>query len=138
MLNPVVSSLLRINRQRVRGLRQALTPYGYKGSMHLIVAYLNRFPGANQEEIARHYAIDKTSVARDARRLEEMGHILRETIPENRRQYRLYLTDAGRDVFDKITHFYDGFAEKISADIAPDDWAELTLLLKKLEENSCK
>jgi len=37
MPDQVLSSLLRINRQRLRSLRQALAPHNYVGVMHLIM-----------------------------------------------------------------------------------------------------
>ena len=70
----VLSSLLRINRHHRRTLKCALAPYQYVGVMHLIVIYVSRSPGTSQEEIAGYFALDKTSVARDARRLEELGY----------------------------------------------------------------
>ena len=75
MTDPVLSSLVRINRQRIRDLRRRLAPCGYLGVMHLIVLYVRRHPGARQEDVACFYAVDKTSVARDARRLEDMGAV---------------------------------------------------------------
>ena len=40
MTDPVLSSLLRINRQRIKTLRRTvLNPNGYVGVMHLIVLY---------------------------------------------------------------------------------------------------
>ena len=39
--------------------------------MHLIVLYIRRHPGSRQEDIAEYYSLDKSSVARDARKLEE-------------------------------------------------------------------
>lgn len=136
MPDPVMSSLLRINRQRMRALRQALAPIRYVGVMHLIMTYTNRRPGASQEEIACFYAADKTSVARDARRLEDMGHLRREVDPENRRQYKLYLTEEGQNVLPVIRQAYDSFAAKLSVGISPEDWRQLQRLLKLLEDNA--
>ena len=134
---PVLSSLLRINRYRRRALKCALAPYQYVGVMHLIVLYVNRHPGSSQEEITSFYALDKASVARDARRLEDLGHIERNKIPENRRQYKLYLTDAGRDMIRIIDRAAGQFQKTLAASISPEDWAQLELLLKRLEENVC-
>ena len=100
MTDPVLSSLVRINRQRIRDLRRRLAPCGYLGVMHLIVLYVRRHPGARQEDVACFYAVDKTSVARDARRLEDMGHLRREVDPDNRRQYQLYLRHIRRGLAD--------------------------------------
>jgi len=136
MENSVLSSLLRINRQRMLALRHVLVPYQYVGVMHLIVAYTARNPGASQEEIACFYALDKTSVARDAKRLEEMGHIRREFAPDNRRQYQLFLTDGGREMAAVLQRFYEDFHRRLSAGIPAGDWEALELLLKRLEANS--
>lgn len=48
----------------------------------LIVLYISRHPGSSQEEITGFYALDKASVTRDTRRLEDLGHIERNIIPE--------------------------------------------------------
>lgn len=65
MTDPVLSSLLRINRQRIKTLRRTvLNPNGYVGVMHLIVLYAGRHPGASQEDVVAFFALDKASVAR--------------------------------------------------------------------------
>lgn len=133
----VMSSLLRINRHHRRALKCALAPYGYVGVMHLIVLYISRHPGSSQEEITSFYALDKASVARDARRLEDLGHIERNILPENRRQYKLDLTDAGRDMIRVIDRAEEQFQKSLTAGISPEDWAQLEILLKRLEENVC-
>ena len=67
MTDPVLSSLLRINRQRIKTLRRTvLNPNGYVGVMHLIVLYAGRHPGASQEDVVAFFALDKASVARGA------------------------------------------------------------------------
>lgn len=137
MEKTVLFSLLRINRYHRKALKRALAPYQYVGVMHLIVLYIDRHPGSSQEEITGFYALDKASVARDARRLEDLGHIKRSKIPENRRQYKLFLTDAGRDMIRIIDRAAEQFQKSLAAGISPEDWAQLELLLKRLEENVC-
>jgi len=137
MEETVLSSLLRINRHHRRVLKCALAPYHYLGVMHLIVLYISCHPGASQEEISSFYALDKTSVARDARRLEELGHIERKTVPENRRQYQLFLTEAGQNMIQVIDGAMEQFQKNLSANISPEDWRQLTDLLKHLEMNVC-
>ena len=134
----VLSSLLRINRYNRRALKCALAPHRYVGVMHLIVIYISHHPGASQEEVTNFYALDKTSVARDARRLEDMGHIRREIDPADRRQYRLYLTEAGRGMLDVIDRAYEDFQSRLAAGFSPEEWERLTALLARLEENSQK
>ena len=123
MLHAALSSLLRIDRHRRRALRKALAPCQYVGTMHLIVRYIS---------------LDKASAARDAKRLEDMGHIRREIDPSNRRQYRLYLTEAGEEMLAVIDRAYEDFQSRLAAGFSPEEWALLTALLARLEENSQK
>ena len=129
MPDPIILSLLRINRHRMRGLKKALQPYGYSGTMHLILSYVCREPGISQEQIACYYALDKTTVARDARRLEELGHLERHTVPEDRRRYALYPTAAGSEMYAEICRYYDSLADTMTADLAEDERAVLAELL---------
>lgn len=138
MKDPVLSSLLRINRQRIRALRNdVLTPNQYVGIMHLIVLYTGSHPGASQEEIVSFFALDKTSVARGARRLEEIGHLRRTQDPNNRRQYQLFLTPAGEEMQAVIEHAHNSFQRQLASGISSEDWALLASLLQRLEENVC-
>ena len=131
MEQSVLSSLLRINRHRRRALKCALAPYQYVGVMHLIVLYVSRHPGSSQEEITCFYALDKASVARDARRLEDLGHIERVVTPENRRQYKLFLTEAGCDMIRVIDRASEQFQQTLAAHISAEDWKRLEILLRR-------
>lgn len=135
MADQVLSSLIRINRQRIKQMKKVLIPYGYVGVMHLIILHVRRNPGASQEEIACFFSLDKTSVARDARRLEEMGHICRKTTPEDRRQYQLYLTEAGQAFLPVLDQVHEAFAIEMSKGISPEDWETLRKLLQRVEKN---
>ncbi len=136
MTDPVLSSLLRINRQRIKALRRdALNPNGYVGAMHLIVLYIGRNPGASQEDVVDYFALDKASVARGARRLEELGHLRREQDPDDRRQYRLFLTERGQEMRRVIDRAHLDFQRQLSRGVSPEDWAQLAILLGRLEEN---
>lgn len=138
MNHQVISSLIRINHQRLRAQRSALAPYHYQGVMHLILLYLYHHPGASQDEIACFYALDKSGVARDARRLEEMGHICRQTNPDNRRQYRLYLTQSGSEFVKILDGIRDDFSQKILRGLSEEERELLIRLLMRLEANCCE
>jgi len=50
----------------------------------------------SQQELAERLGLEKSSVSRLAAELERKGLLARERDPDNQRQYRLRLTDAGR------------------------------------------
>lgn len=134
MPDPILMSLLRINRRRMMDMRKALVPYKYSGTMHLIVLYIDKVPGASQEEIVCFHGLDKGSVARDAKKLEDMGHIYREISPEDRRQYRLYLTEEGKAFLPMIRKVHDEFGERLASGMTEAEREQLEKLLAKVEE----
>ena len=136
MADPILMSLLRINRRRMKDLRKSLAPYKYSGIMHLIMLYVNKNPGASQDDVVCFHGLDKGSVARDAKKLEDMGHIRREIDPDNRRQYCLYLTDEGEAFLPVIRRGHDDFAEKLEAGLTQNEKALLVELLSKIEKNT--
>lgn len=137
MNNSVLSKMIRINRQWRRVCKTELASYNYIGVMHLIVGFISHFPGSSQEDIAAFYLLDKTSVARDARRLEDMGHIHRKAMPESRRQYRLFLTEKGIEMVDVLKKIHDDFQKKLSEGISTEDWQKLSSMLGYMEGNCC-
>lgn len=128
--------LTRLHRRRTAYLRQALAPYQYVGIMHLVMRYVSRHPGASQDEIREFYALDKTSVCRDARRLEELGHIRRQIDENNRRQNQLFLTPEGEAFLPVINAAYDAFSRKLVGDMTEEELDTLLALLKKLDDNT--
>lgn len=136
MKRTVLSQLLRFNCYQRHVVKRGLAPYQYVGVMHLIVHYVNRNPGASQEEIASFYGLDKTSVARDARRLEDLGHIERIISRENRRQYQIFLTEPGVKMIQIINEELDKLQKELSKGFTQEEWEQLSALLERLVENA--
>ena len=130
--------LNRLNRRRVAYLRQELNPHQYGGIMHLLMRYISKHPGASQDEVREYYALDKTSVCRDARRLEELGHIRRQIDESNRRQNQLFLTEAGEAFLPVIDNAYDEFSKKLTGEMTSEELDTLIQLLKKLDANTAE
>lgn len=133
MLERVLSNLIRINSRRVSYLKDHIVPYGYTGTMHLILLYTNRHPGTSQEEIIAYYRLDKSSVARDARKLEDLGHLTRTIDPNNRRKYQLEVTEAGREFRNFIIQTDNEFAAELAKNFTPEEWEQLSELLSRMD-----
>ena len=63
---------------------------------------IHREPGIKQDELATFFHVDKGTIARTLRRLEESGFIEREQDPENRRRYILEVTGRGEEIIPLI------------------------------------
>ena len=83
-----------LHRQRKKYMDDRLRGYGFVGGMPMILLYINRHPGTTQDAIVSHMYIDKCTVARRTKRLEELGYISRETGKEDRRENNLYVKAA--------------------------------------------
>lgn len=134
MSNNVLLSLIRINRKRINRLKSAIAPYGYAGTMHLIVLYIRRHPDASQDDIVAYFALDKSSVARDARKLEELKHITRTINPDNRRSYQLNLTPEGEKFLEFLDQLHQEYADYLAENFSSEEWDTLGRLLQRMEE----
>ena len=134
-MRTVLSRLRRMNRLQMREVKRALDPYNYVGVMHLIVLYIRKNPGASQEEIACFFGLDKASVARDARRLEEMGHIARRVNDADRRQNQLFLTQAGEAFVQVLDGIDAAIEQRICAGFSSEEWQAIAQLLARMEQN---
>ena len=96
-----------LHRQRKKYMDDRLRGYGFVGGMPMILLYINRHPGTTQDAIVSHMYIDKCTVARRTKRLEELGYISRETGKEDRRENNLYVTENGEKLLSRLTAKYN-------------------------------
>ncbi|MCA3237392.1 MAG: MarR family winged helix-turn-helix transcriptional regulator [Curvibacter sp.] len=101
-----------------------ITPIQYA-----ILRTLQQSPGIDQVTLADLIALDTSTTADIAARLETKGWILREVLP--RRQRRLSLTAEGEEVLAELLpgvgHHYDGMMSSLE----PDEQREFLRLLRK-------
>ena len=67
-----------------------------------VMLTLGRHPGQTAAEITARWAMDKMAISRALQRLEDAGRIRRDRNPEDRRSYRLSLTEDGQTLHDEI------------------------------------
>lgn len=91
-----------IHRQYRIFLNNSLEKEGVNAAQVPVLIYLLKHESACQDEMATQYKIDKGSIARSVRKLEELELIYKEIDPDNRRKYILHLTDSGKELAKKI------------------------------------
>ncbi len=67
-----------------------------------ILIELLKIENISQDELANRLCIDKGTIARSLRKMEDVGLIQREISPENRRKYNISLTNKGKELAIKI------------------------------------
>ena len=75
-----------------------LTGFGINSAEEYILMYLMGHKDANQDAIAKFFAIDKGSVARSLQKLEGKGFITRKVNDDNQREKVISLTEKALDL----------------------------------------
>lgn len=81
---------------------QLETRHGITVSEWRVMLTLHRYPGLTAADITSRWAMDKMAISRALQRLEDDGNIRRERNPDDRRSFRLFLSDTGETKCDFI------------------------------------
>ena len=80
-----------------------------------ILSEIRRAGSPAMQEVAEELGMDVTTFSRQVKGLENKGLVTRRVSPDDRRVSLLGLTDAGRQVLEKIDHFMAGRLEMVFA-----------------------
>ncbi len=116
-------------------LKHHLEDYGINPTQLYILFELSDPCNLNQEEISKMFNINKGSVARSFKKLEEMGLVVREIDENNRRQNKLLLTEKGKETLNKTEKIMQDWEDKVIVD---EGFVEKNLLKKVLKEIAIK
>lgn len=115
------------NESRELGLTAGQVPFLF---------HIAHRPGITQDEIAGQAHIDKGTVARAVKKLEDGGFIARTPDPRNRRRYLLTLTEKGTTTLPEIIEIEQAWESLISAGLSGAERARLREDMRRLANNS--
>ena len=98
-----------------------------------IMTVLGRFPGVSANEVCELTAMDKVRVSRGVARLLQFDRIRRDSDPRDRRRSKLYLSDAGQEVYEQIVPVAQAYEDKLMAGLDSAEVRTLEILLGKVE-----
>ena len=98
-----------------------------------IMTVLGRFPGVSANEVCELTAMDKVRVSRGVARLLQFERVRRDSDPSDRRRSKLYLSDAGQEVYEQIVPVAHAYEDKLMAGLDSDEVRVLEKLLGKIE-----
>lgn len=104
-------------------------------------AILNRVhldEGSTQKEIAEKTTKDKTTMTRFIDKLVKKRLLVRRPDTEDRRRVRVYLTERGVKMREKMIPIAKGLMQDSAADIPSDDMATTMGVLKQISDNLAK
>ena len=120
---------------RVAGLlqpHQELPGLSVSLSQAYAIHELDHGSGLSQQELAERLFLEKSTVSRMVADLENKGLVERERDPNNRRSYRLRLTDAGRDFHVRVATRYGAQYQRWTAAMTPAERKALLVGLPAL------
>jgi len=118
----------KVDRVSVCHLRQ----YGLSVAQFDVLARVGRAEGLSQQELADALLVTKGNICQLLDRMEEAGLIVRR---QEGRANHLFLTDAGRVLFDDVLPRQEALVGRIFGTLSPAEQSELLALLRRLDRS---
>lgn len=112
-----------LNRTFLKFLSGSYSDMGISYSEGAFLVNIGRKAGVSQEELAEELAIDKAAVARAVQGLRAKGYVRAERLKSDRRENRLSLTGAGKELFGRIEELNHRWIEYALSDISHEEAA---------------
>jgi DNA-binding MarR family transcriptional regulator len=128
-----MKAILRSARQIVNSELASLNLTGAEGD--IIFHLLSTSDGLSQEKLAERLDIDKAAISRTVNSLDKKGYIHRERQADDFRTYRITLTDAAKDVGERIEYVYKTVFEVSLQGIGQSELQHINRLLEKVYKN---
>jgi DNA-binding MarR family transcriptional regulator len=128
-----------IHRTHIIHLNNEMKDLGLTAGQFPFLIHLSHKEGITQDDLAIHLHIDKGTVARALKKLEDNGFIYREINPKNRRSYLLFLTEKGRHIIPQIRNIDKEWEDSVCSNFQDKESKRLfnvlqTLAMKSLEK----
>ena len=124
------------SRGRLIFLNDRLRKLGLSARQFPVLMLLYREQNIMQETLVRHYHLDKGTIARAVKKLEDAGYIRRIIDPDNRRAVRLFLTEKGEQVAPVLHAINHEWEEQVCTGLSQTERETLTTLMRAVAENS--
>jgi MarR family transcriptional regulator, temperature-dependent positive regulator of motility len=124
------------SRSRFVFLNNHLRPLGLSAGQYPVLMLLAKEQNIMQEDLVRHYHLDKGTIARAVKKLENSGYIRRITDPDNRRAVRLFLTKKGEHAVPFLHGINTAWEKRISTGFSPEEARTLHCLMRRAAQNS--
>jgi DNA-binding MarR family transcriptional regulator len=125
-----------IHRTRMMFLNDKIGNMDITAGQFPFITVLSNEEGISQEELAAHFHIDKGTVARALRKLEDNEYLFRKVDSLNRRRYLIYLTEKGRKAVPTVINIEKEWENSMCSRFSEEDYNYLFDILKGLAINS--
>src|SRR6185369_11328982 len=110
-------------------MREEIEPYDLTPPQFALLAFLWQQDGLTQVELSEKGQIDRSTIGGLIDRLERNGLLERRQHPQDRRAYRIYLTEQGKTMEDTLSACAERSLQRITAGLCETEVVELRRLL---------
>ena len=135
-VNPIGKWISVLYRCRKSFASRMLEPYGLGSCQYLFIMTLYHNDGASQEKISDCLKIDKTTTAKAIKKLEDGKFVIRVVDSEDKRAYKVYLTQKALDLVPFIQETMKKWENFVIADVPESERALLEKLLNRMAEKA--
>ncbi|MBU7018523.1 MAG: MarR family transcriptional regulator [Theionarchaea archaeon] len=96
---------------------------------------LYRRDGITQEDLANLLHVDKATSARAVKNLEKEGYIARKEDAEDKRKYRVFVTEKGREIESMMKSISSEWTARLLSGFTEDEKESVTIFLEKMVKN---
>jgi DNA-binding MarR family transcriptional regulator len=100
-----------------------------------LLAWVLRNPGASQGFLADRLEVEPITVSRMVDRLVEAGHIERRPDPDDRRAWKIYLTDRATPIIANLRTMADALVDQAFDGLSPAERTAFERLVTRVREN---
>ncbi len=130
----IAGPITMLSRSKIAYMSRELKPYGFGWGDYdfLMMLYYGK-EGVSQENLAKILTVSKTTSMRAIKKLESEGYIFRKRDENDRRAYKIYLTEKGKAIQETIWQKLADWDNMIFSNFSGEEMENLKLLLK----NAC-
>lgn len=108
--------------------------YGYA----LFLAHISKKPGCTQSDLCEHFMIDKTTTAKNIKKMETMGLIRREKDKHDHRFYHIFLTQEGEVAMKRVRTVLKQVTTVLKKRMSAEQKKQTEELLGLMVQNICE
>lgn len=124
----VFSKMERLGDEHIQSL-------GLTGAQFDVIAQLSQNEGISQQGLSEKLFVTKGNVCGLLGRMEEKGWVRRDADPDDRRAHRLYLTDEGRELAERVLPAQEEFVAGQMSALTGEEQVALRGLLRQLDKS---
>jgi DNA-binding MarR family transcriptional regulator len=101
----------------------------------IVLKNINQNDGISQNELAFFVNRNKSTLTRMLTTLEKKQYIIKQHCKEDKRKFRVHLSNLGKEILKESEPYFTEFAVKMEQGISPEDRIKITELLNKIQNN---